>query len=127
MNRATIQGMIKAFAATANDPALSDEEIDLIIDMSRRQDINGKIWSDATWVETYDINWGVSRAWEMKAGKAAGLYTFLAGGQQFIRSDMIRHCQQMADRWKRGVYMAAPVTDSQSPVQYSYLYAGYLP
>ena len=45
----------------------------------------------------------------MKAGKAAAKYTFLAGGNQFIRSDMIRHCTEMADRWRRGMFTSAPL------------------
>lgn len=109
MNKAEAAILVKAYASTDNEPVLSEGEIDIILSQAKRIDVAGKFKNDIDYVENYDANYGIRMAWEMKAGKAAGLYTFLAGGNQMIRSDMIRHCQQMADRWMRGIFVCAPI------------------
>lgn len=126
MNSSDLELYIRAFAATDNEPVLGQGEIELLIAGARRMDSSYRAYTDANWVETYDVSWAISRAWEMKAGKAAGKYTFLQGGNQFIRSDMIRHCTQMADRWKRGVY-ASILTDTPPTAGMSFdiLYGGH--
>lgn len=112
MDRATVEQYIRTFGAADNEPVLDRGEIELLIDISRRADPLGYVHTDDGWTPSYDTNVAVSRAWEMKAGKAAGAYTFMQGGNQFIRSDMIRHCQQMADRWRRGIYASIQLDGS---------------
>ena len=109
MNKATAFTLIKAYAATDNEPTLDDGEIEIILSQCKRPDGAGLGVTESGYVDNYDANTGIRMAWEMKAGKAAGKYTFLAGGNQFIRSDMIRHCTEMADRWRRSQFVAAPV------------------
>jgi hypothetical protein len=102
MDLATATALVKAYAATDNEPTLSDGEVQIILSQSRRPDAVGTGVGAIGYVDNYDANYAIRQAWEMKAGKAAAKYTFLAGGNQFIRSDMIRHCTEMADRWKSG-------------------------
>jgi hypothetical protein len=109
MDKAQAKILIQAFAATGNAPELDDGEIDIILSQSKRPMSDGTLVNGTDYVDNYDANYGIMMAWEMKAGKAAGLYTFLAGGNQMIRSDMIRHCQQMADRWRRGIFHCVPI------------------
>ena len=109
MDKAEAKILVKAYAATDNEPTLNDGEIDIILSQGRRPNSDGTLLNDVGYVDNYDANYAIMMAWEMKAGKAAGLYTFLAGGNQMIRSDMIRHCQQMADRWRRGVFSCVPI------------------
>src|SRR5215207_3098249 len=104
MERSEVEMYIRTFAAADNWPELNQGEIEFLIDISRRADAVGYVHTEVDWTPSYDTNVAVSRAWEMKAGKAAGHYTFMQGGNQFLRSDAIRQCQQMADRWRRGVY-----------------------
>jgi hypothetical protein len=109
MDKSEAKILVIAFAATGNEPVLSDGELDIILSQSRRPTSDGTLVNESGYVDNYDANYAIKMAWEMKAGKAAGLYTFLAGGNQMIRSDMIRHCQQMADRWGRGIFSCVPI------------------
>lgn len=102
MNKAGATIMVKAFAAAENEPQITDGEIEVILSQCLRPDSAGLYTSDSAYVENYDANYGVTLAWKMKMGKAAGAYTFLDGGSQFIRSDMIRHCTQMYEEWRKG-------------------------
>jgi len=112
MDLATAIALVKAYAATDDEPTLSDGEIRIILSQALRPDAASVAVGGTGYVDNYDANYAIRQAWEMKAGKAAGKYTFLAGGNQFIRSDMIRHCTEMADRWRRGVFSSAPLTSS---------------
>ena len=112
MDLATATAMVKAFAATDNEPALSDGEIQIVLSQARRPMADGTAVDGLGYVDNYDANYAIGMAWEMKAGKAAGKYTFLAGGNQFIRSDMIRHCREMADRWKAGTLSTITLSSS---------------
>jgi hypothetical protein len=102
MDLATATALVKAYAATDNEPTLSDGEVQIILSQAKRPDAVGTGVGAVGYVDNYDANYAIRMAWEMKAGKAADKYTFLAGGNQFIRGSMITHCQQMADRWKSG-------------------------
>ena len=109
MNLATALALVKAYAATDQEPTLEDGEIQIILSQAKSVDSSGNVVGSTAYVDNYDANYGIMMAWEMKAGKAAAKYTFLAGGNQFIRSDMIRHCTEMADRWRRGMFTSAPL------------------
>jgi hypothetical protein len=122
MDSAELEHWIRAFAAADNEPVLNDADIQLIIRGARRQDVEGELVDSASWAETYDKEWAISRAWELKAGKAAGLYTYMQGGNQLMRSDMIRHCQQQSDRWRKGCYASVAIEDA--PVTYAMIYGG---
>ena len=112
MDLATAVVLVKAYAATDNEPSLDDGEVMIILSQAKRPMSDGTLVNATSYVENYDANYAIRMAWEMKAAKAAGKYTFLAGGNQFIRSDMIRHCTEMADRWRRNVFVSAPIGSS---------------
>ncbi len=122
MDSAELEHWIRAFAAADNEPALTDADIQLCIRGARRQDVDGNLVTSESWSETYDKEWAISRAWELKAGKAAGLYTFMQGGNQLMRSDMIRHCREQSDRWRRGCYASVAIEDA--PNTLSLIYGG---
>lgn len=61
----------------------------------------------ATWVEAgpdypqqYDVKRATYLAWLLKAGQATASYSFSSDGQSFSRSDLIKHCLAMADRYR---------------------------
>lgn len=124
MDLATATALVKAYAAVDNEPVLTDGEVQIIMTQAKRPDSANISVGVSGYVDNYDANYAIQQAWEMKAGKAAAKYTFLAGGNQFIRSDMIRHCTEMADRWRRGQFTSAPLTSS-SYDNYRTNYLGY--
>jgi hypothetical protein len=124
MDLATAIALVKAYAATDDEPTLSDGEIRIVLSQALRPDTANVAVGATGYVDNYDANYAIRQAWEMKAAKAAGKYTFLAGGNQFIRSDLIRHCTEMADRWRRGIYSSAPL-GSTSFTNYQANYLAY--
>lgn len=120
MDRPTAEAHLRLFAAVEEEPSLAQNEIEIILDMARRPDAEDVVHTDATWVPTFDIHFAIVKAWEAKAAKAAAKYTFLQGGNQFIRSDMIRHCLTMAGQWRRGVHDSLLIAASQETMPLVY-------
>jgi hypothetical protein len=50
--------------------------------------------------EQYDVRRACYYAWLLKAGQATASYSFSSDGQSFNRSDIIKHCLEMADRYR---------------------------
>lgn len=70
---------------------------------SQRIDDNTVTWLDAgaAWVPTWDLAAAAVEGWELKAGKAAGRYSFQSDGQMFNRQQIIANCHAQADRLRR--------------------------
>lgn len=56
---------------------------------------------------TYDLNAAAAQLWEERAGLLYDRYDARFGDQQLSRGQMVKHCLEMADRYKR---LAKPVT-----------------
>lgn len=69
------------------------------------------VWEDAgtLWAPTWDLNAAAAAGWRMKAGKAAGRFDFGEDGQQFSRSQVMAHCQAMAESFGAGEALALNV------------------
>lgn len=48
-----------------------------------------------SWVETYDVNFAISQAWLLKAGRLADRYLFMSGGKMFSRQQFYDHCMAL--------------------------------
>jgi len=60
-------------------------------------------YSGMTWVPTWDLNAAAAKAWQVKAGKAAGRYNFTTDGQMFQRAQILGHCRAMEKSYRRKI------------------------
>ena len=81
-------------------PALSSAELLAIARRSARADAQGRGILDEGWTPTYDTTWGTARAWQTKAGKAAGKFDVTDSGVTLKRSDIQAHCRKQAEHWR---------------------------
>jgi hypothetical protein len=81
------------------EPTLSAGDLSLIIMLSKRVDRFGLYPADNDWEETYDVQYAVSQAWLIKAGRIANRYMFMSGGKMFSRQQYFDHCMKMYYRF----------------------------
>jgi len=81
-------------------PALTARQVEFCLQAARRRDINGYEPTESTWTPTYDIAAGVALAWRLKAGKAAAKFDFSTDNQKLSRSQVHKHCLEMAAMWE---------------------------
>lgn len=82
------------------DPPLTTDELDDILEMFQRVDSEGRAPGDDEWVPTYDLAAAAAEGWMRKAAMAAGRFDFQADGAQLSRSQVVEHCERMAERWR---------------------------
>lgn len=95
MLEAEARARISLLVAANEDPVLASEDIDILLDMARRVDVNATLPSGANWTPTFDINYAVSQGWLIKAGKSANKYLFMTGGKMLSRNQIYEHCVAM--------------------------------
>jgi hypothetical protein len=77
--------------AATTTPALSDEDVDALLDYAIRPD------------GTYDLRRAAAEGWRWKAGKVAGGFTFSADGVAVDKSMLLEHCLGMVKQYSTGV------------------------
>lgn len=97
---------LESKASTSVDPVLSAQEVTDILATALVTDANAVEPNGTGYIPTYttrSINAAASEAWRRKAGKAANQYTLSGGnGKKLERSDIHKHCLQMAAYYSVG-------------------------
>lgn len=100
---------LELYALPEDDPTLSEADLaSLIEEHARTVDEDDNEPSSDDWTPTYGVTGvyiAIAAAWDLKASKAAGRFDFTTDGQQFRRSQVVDHCQAMADRYRRKAAM----------------------
>ncbi len=81
-------------------PRLTDPELLAIVARSARVDASGRGILEEGWSPTYDLTWAAARAWQIKAGKAAGKVDVADSGVTLKRSDIQAHCRRQAEYYR---------------------------
>jgi hypothetical protein len=90
----SILGLIK------EEPVITDEELEVIINLCVRPDANGLNRTSADWIPTYNVYAGLANTWQLKAAKLVQSVSFSADGQQFSLSHRFDHCIKMSEKYK---------------------------
>lgn len=73
----------------------------------------------APWSPTWSIRAGAACGWRIKAGKAAGQYSFSAGTDRFDVNQLLEHCLTMARQYEAGVGTASTRLVGRQTVVYA--------
>lgn len=103
MDAATVKTRLARLCAATSEPVLEPEELDDLVAEAKRVDDAGRHPEDAAWVPTWDLHYAAALGWDLKAAKAAGSFDFETGGSAYRRSQVLRHCQEMARTHRRKV------------------------
>lgn len=98
-------GTVSYFTATvAGDTSSSQPDWDAVLEVGDTVVDGGVTWEktgSALWIPTWDLTFGLSRGWMMKAQNVATQYDVSAAGQSLKRSQMFENCMRMADEWAK--------------------------
>lgn len=109
MTPETAQARIEVMTAWDSEPTLSSTEVSMLLELAQRADVDGFAPSHDDWTPTYDLNAAAAEGWRWKAAKVAGKFDVSTDGQAVSRSQMVAHCQQMADQYRRKIVQQIPV------------------
>ncbi|MEJ7624084.1 MAG: hypothetical protein WKF34_08815 [Pyrinomonadaceae bacterium] len=77
-------------------PALTEAELEAVLGAYAREDSNGLSVQNEEWTPTYDINAAASKAWLLKAARAASLVEIDPPGSGVVTSRVFENCRAMA-------------------------------
>jgi hypothetical protein len=87
---------LKKLTAWDTAPALSEAELDALLEKASLMDSDDVKPSDAGWTPTYDINAAAAAGWMIKAGRASGLVEVDPPGSGIYTSKVFENCRAMA-------------------------------
>lgn len=87
------------FCDASTEPTLSPSDIDVLLQMSRRRDVNDHEPQAANWTPTYDVNYAIAQGWLVKAGRTSNRYLFMTGGKMLSRNQYYEHCLDLYRRY----------------------------
>lgn len=114
MNEASTRARLSLFADLNSEPVLGEADIQVILDMSRRLDINGVRPEFEGWEETYDSNYAIAQCWLIKSTRLAPRYLFMSGGKMFSRNQFYEHCMDLYKRFMSKAHVGAVRLASES-------------
>lgn len=96
MTEAELKTRIMIYSVGDCEPKITSEDLDMIVNQVKMVDKYGVLPTEATWENTYNVNLGISLAWQLKAGRTADRYLFMTGGKMFSRNQYYDHCLKQA-------------------------------
>lgn len=109
---AQVRDRISLLTLATTEPTLSDDELDMLVNQSKRVDENGVTADDASWEATWSLNGAIATGWELKAGKVATAVDVSTAKTKLTRSQMFDQLMKMAGRWRRKVLDAIDIPSS---------------
>lgn len=107
MNEASTRARLSVFGDPTAEPILGEADIQVILDMARRVDINGVRPDQDAWEPTYDPNYALAQVWLIKSTRLANRYLFMAGGKMFSRNQFYEHCMELHKKFLSKANLAA--------------------
>lgn len=102
---------IRARLSPESEPTLTDSEISILVEDSRRADVYGRYPSMDGWIPTYDLPSAIRTGWLLRASKVAGNYEFSDSNLTFKRGEIHAHCLSMANEWAKRCMGSIPVVN----------------
>lgn len=86
-------------ASTA--PLLSNAEVVSLLALAALPDADDLVSGDTGWIPTYNLNVAAAEGWRWKAGRVSSAIDFGADGAEFKRSQLFKHCNDMAAMYEK--------------------------
>jgi hypothetical protein len=99
MTHAQAVALLERKTSALSDPALSLDDIDLLLLTHRRADRWGTAPGFDGWEPTWDLDAAAAEGWRWKAAAIADRFGFSADGATFSRDQQWQHCMEMAGRF----------------------------
>ena len=95
MDLATARARLARLCASTEAPTLTVDDLDDMLAQAARADADGRRPADDGWTPTYDLDAAAVLAWEAKAAKVAGHFSFTADGASFDKGKVLENIQAM--------------------------------
>lgn len=102
MDAAEALARLTAMTSPSEDPFLTGDELQLLLDGALVADVNGLPPSSTAYTDTWDLRGAAAEGWRWKAGKVAHRVDFGTDVHRQSRDQLQKHCLAMAELYARG-------------------------
>lgn len=102
MTEAEALSYLTMMLAPEEDPTLTSDELQLLLDANKVEDSYGLPPSSASWTGTWNLNKAAASGWRTKAGKAASRVDISNPPYSLSRDQLQKHCLAMAAAYSKG-------------------------
>lgn len=103
MTEAEALARLTAMVSPDEDPVLSSDELQILLDDHHVVDVNGLGPDSSGYTPTWGLRAAAAEGWRWKAGKVASRYDFSSDVHSHKRDQLQKHCLEMAKTFSRGV------------------------
>lgn len=100
MDEATARARLERMTQASRFPTLTADEVDELVELARRPDLDGNLPDAPGWAGAFDLNASAAEGWRWKAAKVAGDESVTADGATF-GADTYKGCLAMAAQYDR--------------------------
>lgn len=106
MDALEARAQIERLTSATDEPVLSAGELDALVTLAKRADVDGRVPTDPNWIPTWDLEPAIAHGWRIKAAAAAVMFDVNLQGLSFSRSQLYAQCVRQAEAYESGVAQA---------------------
>lgn len=91
---------LKLMSAWDTEPAVSEDDLEMVLGLHALTDINGMTPDSEEWIPTYDLIAAAAEVWIVKAARAAALVEVDPPGSGILTSKVFENCMAMARNYR---------------------------
>lgn len=100
---------VKLYLQPLMEPVITEDELQQILVLGKRKDINGIYPDEENYIETIDHNWCIAEGFKIKAAKASGSYQFKNESLELHREQIITNCLKMVSEYSKKTITSVPI------------------
>lgn len=104
---------LKLMTAAEKEPALTNGELEALLDLFATEDAAGASPKDPEWVPTYKLRAAAAEGWRWKAGRAAEAVSTDLDGDRMSANQLFEHCTRMVKRYASSVSVSVGVVTEE--------------
>ena len=91
---------LKIMVAWETEPAVTESDLESVLDAHAIPDASGTLPDSEEWVPTYDENAAAAEVWLIKAARASALTEIDPPGSGIVTSKVFDNCMRMARHYR---------------------------
>lgn len=101
---------IARMTAAAYEPVLDEGELDDLIALAKRPDVDDRDPEDDGWVPTWDLNFAAAEGWGYKAAKVAGDFDYTDDAGNYRRQQVFEMCAAREKHYRSRAIGSLPIS-----------------
>lgn len=110
---------IARLTAATYEPILEEGDLDDLVALAKRPDVDGNLPSSSAWSPTWDLNYAIAEGWSIKAGRASSDFTYSDDAGSYNRREVYDACVEREKHYRSRALGSLPVSRNDPGLEVS--------